>query len=130
MATWNAADLARVSDPDEVRIAGRRPDGSLRSERIIWAVQVGDELYVRSVNGPQAAWFRGTRATHTGRITAGAVGVDVQFSDVGAGDPVQDRLDTAYRDKYGRRYPGPTESVTGATARSATLKVVPAQPEP
>ena len=31
-------------------------------------VRQGDDLYVRSVNGPAASWFRGTRAHHEGLV--------------------------------------------------------------
>jgi hypothetical protein len=31
-------------------------------------VRVGDELYLRSVNGPEAAWYRSTRSRHQGQL--------------------------------------------------------------
>ncbi|HKA11853.1 MAG TPA: DUF2255 family protein [Candidatus Dormibacteraeota bacterium] len=40
----------------------------------------GDDLYVRSVNGRGAAWFRGTQARHQGRIPTGGVEEDVGLS--------------------------------------------------
>ena len=69
MTTWTLAGLhTDFSNAQEVRVAGTRTDGSLRNPVIVWAVRVGDDLYTRSVNGPDAAWFRGTRARqHHGR---------------------------------------------------------------
>jgi hypothetical protein len=125
MTNWNPTELTRFGDAEEVRIAGTRRNGSLRSP-VIWVVRVGDALYARSVNGPDAAWFRGTQATHHGRLSAGSTTIDVDFVDAdGNGD---DEIDAAYRAKYGR-YPGPVASITSAVARTTTLKLVPRQPE-
>lgn len=126
MTTWTAAGLTHFSNAQEVRVAGTRTDGSLRNPVIVWAVRVGDDLYTRSVNGPDAAWFRGTRSTHHGQLSAGSTTIDVDFVDaVGEAD---DEIDAAYRSKYGR-YPGPIASITSALARSTTLKLVPRQSE-
>jgi hypothetical protein len=123
MAGWTSDELARVEAADELEIASMRRDGVLRSPTTIWVVRLGDELYVRSVNGRGAAWFRGTEVRHEGRIWAGGVEKDVTFMDVD--DDVADQLDDAYRTKY-RRY---AESVVGSVltpeARSATIKLVP-----
>ena len=45
MTTWTDTDLAHFGDAQEVRIAGMRRDGSLRSPVIVWVVRLGDELY-------------------------------------------------------------------------------------
>jgi len=55
MAGWTDDELDRIDAQDELQIAGRRRDGWLRDPVIIWMVRDGDELYVRSVNGPDAA---------------------------------------------------------------------------
>lgn len=124
MTTWTAVGLTHFGDVEEVRIAGTRADGSLRRSVIVWAVRVGDELYTRSVNGPDAAWFRGTRDTHRGRLSTGKMTIDVDFVDaVGDADA---EIDAVYRRKYGR-YHGPVTSITSAVARSTTLKLVPRQ---
>jgi hypothetical protein len=86
----------------------------------------GEGLYTRSVNGPDAGWFRGTRATHQGRITAGGVDVDVEFVDVAdrPDETLDDDIDEAYRVKYGRNS-SPVAHITSATARMTTLKLQP-----
>jgi hypothetical protein len=122
--SWTDADLARFGGAQEVRIAGTRSDGSTRKPVIVWVVRVGDDLYTRSVNGSDAAWFRGTRATHQGQLSAGALTSEVDFVDaVGEADS---EIDAAYERKYGR-YPGPVASITSPTARATTLKIVPHQ---
>jgi hypothetical protein len=59
--TWTAADLGVVEDTAEIHIASRRGDGTLRPARIVWVVRHDDALYVRSVNGPGAAWSAASR---------------------------------------------------------------------
>jgi hypothetical protein len=109
-----------------MRIAAARRDGSLSTSVIVWMVRLGDDLYTRSVNGPDAAWFRGTRANHEGHISANGVEKDVTFVDIDVGDPINAELDAAYQAKY-RRYSGPVASITSTLARSTTLKVIPQQ---
>lgn len=124
MADWTSDELTRIGDADEMRIAPLRRDGTLRTPLIVWMVRLGDDVYTRSVNGPDAGWFRGTRVRHEGRISTGNVEKDVSFVDVDVADPINDELDAAYQAKY-RRYPGPVASITNPLARSATLKLIP-----
>lgn len=126
MTTWTSDELTRLDDADEMHIAATRRDGSLRTPVVVWMVRLGDELYTRSVNGPDASWFRGAHAHHQGRISANGVEKDVSFVDVDADDPINADLDSAYQSKY-RRYSGPVASITSSLARSATLKVIPQQ---
>lgn len=126
---WTTADLAAMDGVDEVVIATGRRDGSLRSGRIVWLVRHDGAVYVRSVNGGSAAWYRGVQTAHRGHLRAGAVDRDVVFVETGdhAGGPegLDDAIDTAYRSKY-RRWPGPVASITSDLARSTTLRVDPA----
>jgi hypothetical protein len=124
MTTWTDADLTHFGDAQEVRIAGMRRDGSMRSPVIVWVVRLGDELYTRSVNGPDAVWFRGAQLHHRGQLSAGGVVADVDFVD--GNRDIDDELDAGYQRKYGR-YPGPVKSITSPAARSTTLKLVPHQ---
>ena len=49
----------------------RPNETALSSPRTVWVVPYGDDLYVRSVNRPTAAWFPGTQVRHEGHIRAG-----------------------------------------------------------
>lgn len=122
MSAWGADDLDRIGRADEVEIATRRTDGTLRPDRVVWVVRLGDQLYLRSVNGRDAAWFRGTRTRMAGRIRADGVERDVAFVD--ADDLYGDALDGVYRSKY-RRFSGALDRITGVDARAATLTIVP-----
>lgn len=123
MSTWSETELAAIGDPDELQIATRRRDGTLRPERTVWVVRLNDELYVRSVNGRDAAWFRGTRTQMAGHVRTDAGEHDVEFVDTDDGRG--DDLDRGYRSKYRRYSAGPVDRITSAAARSATLRLVP-----
>ena len=123
MTAWTTDELTRIVSAEELEIASLRPDGTLRKPVTIWVVRDGDSLYVRSVKGPTAAWFRGTRERHEGRIRAGGVEKDVTFVDADHG--IDDDVDAAYRSKY-QRYAGSIlNSVLTTQARSTTIKLLP-----
>ncbi|WP_433701208.1 DUF2255 family protein [Nocardiopsis sp. CA-288880] len=121
MSGWTEDELARIGDAGEMRITSRDGGGGLRRPRTIWVVRQGGDLYVRSVNGPGSSWYRGTRDRLAGHVSAGGVEADVAFED--ADDALDDRIDAAYRDKYGASSAA-VGSITSATARSTTMRLV------
>jgi hypothetical protein len=122
-APWTDDELDRVGSAEELEVASLRRDGELSSRRTIWGVRVGDDIYVRSVNGPTSAWFRGTRVRHEGRVEAGGVEKDVAFEDVDG--EINDAVDTAYRTKYGRYSGNTIQRITSANAGSTTMRLLP-----
>ena len=123
MTEWTKEELKKIGNAEELQIASLRKDGSLRSMRIIWVVRVGDDLYVRSVNGRASDWFRGVQTRHEGLIRAGGVEKDVAF--VEESDPmVSDQIDAAYEAKY-RRYASIIPSINSSIARAAAIRLVP-----
>lgn len=122
MTRWTSEELAEIDAVDELEIRSLRQDGTMSGPRTIWAVREGNELYVRSVNGPDAAWYRATRGRHEGRIRAGAVERDVMFID--ADHAVNDRVDAAYRTKYRRYAANIVDSIVTPQARSTTTTLV------
>ncbi|WP_295791383.1 DUF2255 family protein [uncultured Microbacterium sp.] len=59
MASWTPEQLRELDTAYEVRVAGRRADGSSRTLVIVWHVVVDSNLYLRSVKGPAGQWYRG-----------------------------------------------------------------------
>ena len=124
MVTWTSEELNKIGTAEELQIASLRRDGSLRKPVTIWVVRVGNDFYVRSVNGRTAAWFRGTQTRHEGRIQAGGVGKDVSFE--GEMDTeIISQVDAAYRSKYRKYAPQYVDPLIVPEARSATLKLLP-----
>ncbi len=123
MTTWTSDELNKIGTAEELEIASLRRDGTLRNPVTIWVVRHRDDLYVRSVNGRTAAWFRGTQARHEGHIQAGSVDKDVTF--VNADPDINDEIDAAYRTKYRRYAASIISHIVSPEARSATIKLVP-----
>jgi hypothetical protein len=123
MTAWTSDELNKIGNAEELLIASLRTDGTLRKQVIIWVVRLGDDLYVRSVNGRSSTWFRGVQTRHEGHIWAGGMDKDVTF--VEQADPgINQQMDAAYRTKY-RRYPSSVDDINSPTARTATIKLVP-----
>ncbi len=122
MTAWTTDELDNIAAADELEIASLRADGTLRNSTTIWVVRLGDDLYVRSVNGRTGTWFRGAQDRHEARIRAGGVGKDVLLIEA---DDLGDEIDAAYRTKYRRYAASIVGSVLTPEAGAATLKLVP-----
>jgi hypothetical protein len=121
--TWTGDELDRIGAAEELRVEPMRRDGSLRKPVTIWVVRHGDDLYVRSVNGPTGAWYRGSQARHQGHISAGGVEKNVSFED--ADGDLDDRIDAEYATKYSRYAANIIDTITTPEARATTLRLVP-----
>ena len=123
MAAWTADELARIGKADELQIASRRRDGSLRPFVTIWVVRSGDEVYVRSAYGYENGWFQRALSSGEGRIRAGGMERDVAFEQPGAA--VDADLHIVYHAKYDRYGPSIVGTVVSPEAARSTLRLVP-----
>ena len=119
-APWQGDELVKIGEADDLHIAPFRDDGiTYGTPTCIWSVAVDGELYVRAYNGQDSRWYQAALRQKAGRITAAGVIKDVAFAPVDG--PLNDRIDEAYRRKYGcNSYLG---SMISARARSATVKI-------
>ena len=124
-SSWTDEELRAVGGATELRVASRRPDGTLRPYVTIWGVRSGPEIYIRSAYGPQNGWFRRAAEAGAGRVRAGGTERDVSFERLDAGSPVQGDIDAAYHSKYDSYGPKIVGSVVGPAAAAVTLQVVP-----
>ena len=124
MTDWTSDELNKIGTAEELQIASRRRNDTLRNPVTIWVARLDGDLYVRCVNGRAGAWFRGTQVRHEGHIRAGGVDKDVTFVEE-TGANVNEQIDAAYRTKYRRYAAGIINSIVSPEARSATLKLVP-----
>ena len=123
MTTWTNDELNKIGTADELQIASLRRNGTLRRPVTIWVVRIGDDLYIRSVNGRTSAWFRGTQTRHEGHIQAGGVDKDVTFVEEAAPEII-DQIDAAYRSKYGQYSMQYVDPMLVPEAKAATIKLV------
>lgn len=124
MADWTSQALHDLATAEEVHLATRRADGTLRSPRIIWVVASGQRVFIRSTNGPTAVWYRAAIATGAGQLTSRATSHDVSFTHVDDEADLAD-ADAAYRAKYGH-YASIVDHLQESGPRAATLEVHPA----
>ena len=124
MPSFAPDELDRIAAADDLHIAPFREDGSTPGTPTwIWSVVVDGALYVRAYNGVNSRWYKAARAQKAGQVTAVSRTWDVAFELVDG--PVQDRIDDAYRRKYGSsQYLAP---MIGLRARAATVKISPRQ---
>ena len=123
--TWTDDECTRIGAAEELRLASRRPDGSLRPYVTMWVVRVGDDLYVRSAYGPDNPWYLRARASGTGRIRAGGLERDVTFSH--AAPDVHAAIDAAYHAKYDRHGPRIVGTVVGPQVEAVTIRLLPGE---
>jgi hypothetical protein len=123
MSSWTEQELRQIGGAEELGIASRRSDGTLRPYVTIWVVRAGDGIYVRSAYGADNPWYRRARASGEGRISAGGVERDVEFAAADAS--AFDAIDAAYHAKYDRHGPAIVGTVVGEQAHDLTIKLVP-----
>jgi hypothetical protein len=121
--SWTSDELSHVGGSEELQIASRRKDGTLRPYVRVWVVRAGDDIYVRSAYGPDNPWFVRAKASGTGRIRAGGVEKDVVFTRAAASAHPQ--IDAAYHAKYDRYGARIVSSVVGPGAVDTTIKLEP-----
>ena len=91
--------LQHLADVEEISIGFRRPDGSTGST-LVWVVQVGDDVFVRSVRGPRGGWYRRLRANPDGQVRDGRHTHPVHAEPVADAGTLAE-VTRAYATKYG-----------------------------
>jgi hypothetical protein len=120
LTAWTDEELAAIEGANELTVAPSRSDGTVQNPRIGWVVRREDDVYIRSVNGDEGAWFRAVQAHLAGRIAAGGLKVAVSFED--ADHDLDEAINEEYRRKYGRS--SAVEHITSPKAQATTLRIV------
>jgi hypothetical protein len=127
MTSWTNGQLARIGAAHEIEVAPFRNDGSQPRPVVVWVVRHGDDLFIRSWRGADAAWFRRARRNRQGVVVAAGDEVEVGF--VEADTDLNDGVDAAYRRKYGRAG-SYVDQMVSARARATTVRLMPRQAAP
>jgi hypothetical protein len=126
MNSWPKDELRKIVEADDLHIAPFREDGkTYGTPTWIWSVAVDNALYVRGYNGQSSRWYQAAVRQKAGRIIAAGITKEVVFDSVdgSSNDPINNRIDDAYRAKYkGSPYLDP---MIGKRARSATVRIMP-----
>ena len=120
---WTNEELDRLGAVDEVELASRRPDGSLRGYVTMWAVRDHDAIYVRSAYGHDNTWFQRALKAGDGRLRAAGIEKDVGIEVPGDGEA--HNVSAAYHEKYDRFGDKQVGTVVSAEAERSTLRLLP-----
>jgi hypothetical protein len=124
---WTPDQLRAIESAHELEITTARPDGTLRRWVPIWVVRAGADIYVRTWQRRETGWFGHAVRTACARVRVPGIVVDVEVTEVGAGDAaLRAAVDEAYRDKYGSSDGGSVGRMTGGEAAASTLRLTPA----
>jgi hypothetical protein len=118
---WTPRQLAQVERSPELEVAVRRSDGTLTRWTPIWAVVVGEDVYVRTWQRRETGWYGGALRNGTARIRVPGAETEVGVESVVR--TCRAAVDGAYEAKYGGA--GARTMITEEAAAS-TLRLVPA----
>jgi hypothetical protein len=119
---WSPNELQQIAESDDFHISPFREDGeTYGTPTWIWSVVVDGAVYVRGYNGQQSRWYQAAVGQRAGRIRAAGITKEVVFESIDGS--INDRIDDAYRAKYGGS-PYLTPMIA-RRARSATVRVMP-----
>jgi len=124
---WSPDELQVIEAALELQIAVKRTDGTLHRWTPIWVVSAEGDVYVRTWYRRDTGWFGHALRSCRARIRVPGLEADIAVEDVGEGPAgLRERVDTAYRDKYGR---SGSSSMVEVTAAATTLRLSP-EPKP
>jgi len=123
VAGFDSQTLKAIDQAAEVDIETRRRDGSAR-RTTIWIVVDGDEVFVRSVRGPQGAWYQALTRDGQGRLLVGDQVVAVRAVAATDADSIA-RVSDALKRKYENRWPPSTAAMLKPETLPTTLRLEP-----
>jgi hypothetical protein len=125
-ASWAPEQLDRIGRSEELEIASRRADGTLRRWTPIWVVAADGQVYVRTWHRRTTGWFGDVADSHRARIRVPGLEAGVSVEDVGEGSgQLRASVDEAYRMKYGRYGQTTVGQMVSDAAAAATLRLIP-----
>ena len=125
-AKWLSDDLRRIGSADELEIAVQRADGTRRRWLPIWAVCVGEQVYVRTWYRRDTGWFAQVLDSRRAGIRVPGLAATVAVEDVGTGPAgLRAEIDTAYRAKYGHYGSSAVGPMVADAAAATTLRLSP-----
>jgi hypothetical protein len=107
---------------DEFLVRTVRGDGSW-STRPIWFVIVDGQVYVRSAYGQHSAWYQIARRDGAVHVQVNDVLIRARLEPMHEKDR-NVRISLAYERKYGRRWPGPTQTMLSDVASETTMLLI------
>jgi len=125
-STWSREQLQRLGASDELEIAVRRADGTLRRWVPIWVVCVDEHVFVRTWHRRSNGWFGDVLRSQRARIRVADVRADVTVTDVSENSTdLRAGIDNAYLSKYSHYGHTTVDRMVSDAASAATLWLIP-----
>ena len=124
-SSFDPETLKFLHETDEIYIETSRDADAPELRTIIWAVVVGDEVFVRSVRGWKGRWYQRISAHPDGALLVGDTRIPVRAATATDNETV-DTVSEAFRSKYEDAWPGPTAGIVRSEVLPTTLKLSPA----
>ena len=122
--TFGESDLAALAAAKEIKIETRSPTGT-QHRTIIWVAEHDGAIYIRSVNGPGARWYREATAGSAPEVAIHVNGQRLPVRLERATDPASiESCSEGFRAKYRRSYS--LQSMLMEHTLDTTLRVEPA----
>ena len=122
--TFGESDLATLAAAEEIRIETRSPAGT-EHRTIIWVAEHDGTIYIRSVNGAGARWYREATAADAGDAAVHVDGRRIPVRLTAATDPASiEACSDGLRAKYKADYSLQSMLMDGVL--DTTLRVEPA----
>ena len=118
MTSWSESQLATLHDVHEIRIT---PADESSPGRLIWVLETGGRVFVRSWKGPGAAWYRDTLACGGAHVSGQDVEIEADVTVARASD-ADVAVDAEFLRKYGDPY---ASEMNLPLARETTLELTP-----
>jgi hypothetical protein len=116
--------LWKLAESDEVDIETRRDSTSPLHRTTIWIVPSKDGVFVRSVKGTKGRWYREAITNPHVAILVGQRKVAAK-AELERSPAVLHEVSSAYRQKYGERWPNETEPMVQPSVLPTTLRLTP-----
>jgi hypothetical protein len=124
-SSFDPETLNLLGKTDEVYIETSRDVDSPEHRTIIWAIVIGDEVFVRSVRGRKGRWYQRISAHPEGALLMGDTRIPVRAAPA-TDEGTVDAVSAAFRSKYEEAWPGPTAGIVRPVTLPTTLKLSPA----
>lgn len=121
---WSQEQMDAFSKADDMYISPFYSDGKTPGTPTwIWSVVADNNLYVRAYNGQNSRWYKSAVRQKAGKIKLNGGEYAVTFQPVDTDAALTEKIDEAYKDKYGNSmYLSPMLSKGPV---SATVKILP-----
>ncbi|MFD1066506.1 DUF2255 family protein [Oceanobacillus locisalsi] len=127
-SNWTQEQLNTFSAADDMYISPFYSDGETPGTPTwIWSVVADNNLYVRAYNGQRSRWYQSAVEQKAGKIKLAGQEYDVTFEPINNDAALTEKINEAYREKYGSSVYLPP--MLGEGPVSATVKIVPCNAE-